>query len=129
MQMPITAQIGKTHYKTELTLGDHLLIADEPFDLGGQNLGPTPVNILKMALGSCTAITLRMYADRKGWEVEEISVSVDLKTDGRQTVFESKVELKGNLDEVQKQRMLQIAKMCPVHKILSHPVEIETYLG
>lgn len=120
-------------YTTELQVNQYTFIADEPKDIGGQDLGPKPGDYLCMALASCTAITLRMYAQRKGWSIEQISVKVDLaKSDdtpaGNQT-FYCEVSVKGNLAEEQMARLLQIAKACPIHRLLTRPCDVITTLS
>lgn len=123
------ATIGTDTYKTELVARTHTIVADEPTDVGGKDLGPRPGDFLRMSLASCTAITLRMYANRKKFDVKEIQVSVSSKEVEGGTAFETDVKIKGNLDEAQHQRMLQIAKLCPVHKVLTNPIQIETQLS
>jgi putative redox protein len=123
-----TAEIGKTLYHTELHARTHALIADEPLDVGGLDEGPRPGDFMRMALASCTAITLRMYADRKQFEVDKIKVKVSNGPFDQKTVYTSEIEITGNLTPEQKDRMLQIAKLCPVHKTLTNPVEIQTEL-
>lgn len=81
-----------------------------------------------MSLASCTAITLRMYADRKQWTVSEIVVTVNMEKQENKTVFTKSITLSGNLDETQRNRMITIAKACPVHQTLTHPIEINTIL-
>lgn len=120
------ATIGTDVYKTELVARKHTVVADEPTDVGGKDLGPRPGDFLRMSLASCTAITLRMYANRKKFDVDEIRVTVESKEVEGGTAFETKVELTGKLDEAQEQRMLQIAKLCPVHKVLTNPIQIST---
>ncbi|GIV36532.1 MAG: peroxiredoxin [Cyclobacteriaceae bacterium] len=124
------AEIGKDHYATRLTnTRGHSLLADEPPDAGGTDQGPRPGDFLRMALASCTAITLRMYADRKNWPVENIRVQVaNAPFDGHKTVFNIRIEVKGAISEEQKNRLLQIAKLCPVHKMLTNPIEMEAGL-
>lgn len=124
----ITATIGKNHYETVLTASSHHLLADETQDKGGTNLGPAPEEFLMMSLASCTAITLRMYADRKKWPVEKIRVEVKTEKSSTTTIFHCQVYLEGVLDGGQRQRLLQIAKACPVHKTLTNPIEIKTEL-
>ena len=125
----ISATIGLDHYKTELVTPGHNALADEAEDKGGTNLGPAPGEFLMMSLASCTAITLRMYADRKKWPVEKIRIEVSSEKLNDTTIFRRKVYLEGTLDETQRQRMLQIANSCPVHKTLTHPIEIKTELS
>lgn len=124
----ITAQIGKDRYKTTITARKHTLISDEPEDIGGLDLGITPQELLASSLASCTIITLRMYADRKGWDVESITIEVtfDRDTVANVTRLERKIEFTGNLDETQKERLKVIANSCPIHKALTHPIEILT---
>jgi len=123
------ATIGADTYKTELVARTHTLVADEPIDVGGKDLGPRPGDFLRMSLASCTAITLRMYANRKKFDVKEIQVSVVSKEVEGGTAFETDIKVNGNLDEAQHQRMLQIAKLCPVHKVLTNPIQISTQLS
>ncbi len=126
----ITATIGHQNYKTEITTETNILIADEPKEVGGQGLGFAPKELLVSSLGACTAITLKMYAERKGWNLEEAKVDVEFRWDKEnlKSVMERKVELIGDLDEEQKARLLVIANSCPIHKILSNPIEISTIL-
>jgi putative redox protein len=123
------ATIGEEIYKTELVARTHRIIADEPIDVGGKDSGPRPGDFLRMSLASCTAITLRMYANRKKFEVKQIRVTVSSKEVEGGTAFETAIEIFGNLDEAQRQRMLQIAKLCPVHKALTNPITIATSLS
>ncbi len=124
----VTAIIGRDHYRTEILASGKTIIADESEGLGGSNLGPAPGEFLMMSLASCTAITLRMYADRKKWDVTGIKVEVDFEKLEFKSLFRLDVYLEGNLDEEQRQRLLQIAKLCPVHKTLTNPIEINTNL-
>jgi putative redox protein len=124
-----TAIIGTDLYKTELTARSHALIADEPEDAGGQDIGPRPGDFVRMGLASCTAITLRMYANRKNWDVREIRVEVSNGPFDGKTVYSVHVDIIGNVDDEQRNRLLQIAKLCPVHKTLVNPVEIDVALS
>ncbi len=125
----VTATIGKDSYKTELIASGHRVIADEPEELDGTNLGPVPGEFLMIALASCSAITLRMYADRKKWNVEKIKVEVTYEKAEYKTIFKREISFEGVLDEEQRKRMLEIANSCPVHKTLTNPIEIETTLS
>lgn len=127
-QGAIIATIGMDAYRTKLDTGVHILYADEPVAAGGKDEGPAPHDFLKMGLASCTAITLRMYANRKEWPVEEIRVRIYLEKTEEKTIFHRAIELRGNLDEEQRKRLLQIANACPVHKTLTHPIEVSTLL-
>ena len=124
----VTALIGKDQYKTELITSGHYLIADEPAEKKGTNLGPDPQEFLLSALASCTAITLRMYADRKQWPVDQIKVYVTVETMKEKSIFKCEISIEGTLDESQRDKMVQIAKSCPVHKILTNPIEVNTEL-
>ena len=120
----------------DIYAGDHHLIADEPASVGGANLGGTPYDLLLAALGTCTSMTLRMYAKRKGLEIDEIKVQLlhnrihanDCETcedqKGLVDQIERLITIKGNVTEAQRDRMLQIADMCPVHKTLMNQKEI-----
>jgi putative redox protein len=124
----VTALIGKDHYKTELIASGHPVLADEALTAGGTDAGPAPGEFLLIALASCTAITLRMYADRKNWAVDSIRVEVGSEKRDNATFFFRHVHLDGVLDEDQRSRLLQIANSCPVHKTLTQPIEIQTEL-
>lgn len=124
----VTAIIGQDHYRTELIASGKTVIADEPEELGGTNAGPAPGEFLMISLASCTAITLRMYADRKKWDVSKIKVEVASEKIDNTTFLKREITLEGSLQEDQRQRLLQIANSCPVHKVLSNPIEISTRL-
>lgn len=124
----VVATIGRDAYRTTLDMGTHVLYADEPVEAGGQDEGPAPHDFLRMSLASCTAITIRMYADRKGWPVDEIRVRIYLEQTEAKTIFHRAIEFKGTLDDEQRKRLLQIANACPVHKVLTHPIEVSTLL-
>ncbi|RMG57874.1 MAG: OsmC family peroxiredoxin [Bacteroidetes bacterium] len=119
--------IGDT-YTTELENGDNTFLADEPESVGGANKGMRPHEILISALASCTAITLRMYASRKQWQVDEIHVQATLKRamtdEGYRAYIHMDLDVKGDLGEKERARLLQIARACPVHKTLSNPISI-----
>src|SRR5664279_2814641 len=119
-------------YTSDVSINQHDLLVDEPMEKGGEDLGPAPGDYLCAALASCKAITLRMYAQRKKWKVEEIKVKVDLMKDNRnpagQYTFIFELSFIGNLDEEQLRRLEVIANSCPLHKLLSKPNEIITTL-
>jgi putative redox protein len=97
----------------------HVLIVDEPQDRGGTDTGPRPTQLLAASLAGCTAITVEMYADRKGWDVGAIEVDVDLSYDGTvPSTYAVALKLPPELSEEQRQRLLKIAAKCPVHKVL-----------
>ena len=123
------ATIGQEHYPTEIKINTHVIYADESGEKGGKDTGPEPTDFLRISLASCTAITLRMYADRKNMNVEQIRVLVSSSQLNDVTIIRRQIEIKGEIDEVQRTRMLQIANACPVHKILSNPIQIDTSLS
>lgn len=116
------------HYKTVITASGHTLIADEPVSEGGGNTGPNPYEYLLSALGVCTAITIRMYANRKEWHLEKVTVELELIKQESGTNISRNVKVDGHLSDEQKDRLLKIANACPVHKILSQPITISTRL-
>lgn len=119
----------KTKYKTTISAGKHTFLADETEDLGGEDLGPMPTQLLAASLGSCTSITLRMYADRKDIPLDSIEVHVNIdKLSADDNKFTRRLKLKGNLTEAERERLLQVANACPVHKILSGKISIDTFL-
>ncbi|MEJ7778414.1 MAG: OsmC family protein [Daejeonella sp.] len=127
-----SVEIGKDLYRTEVRADSHLIIADELLDIGGKDLGMNPNQLLLASLGTCTAMTLRMYADRKQWPVEKICVDLTLdvvKGDDQQTTYIKRhISIDGNVNEEQKQRMLQIADSCQLHRMLGNPVVITSNL-
>lgn len=123
-----TAVIDKEHYRTQLQARTHKIIGDEPADVGGTDLGPRPGDFIRMGLASCTAITLRMYADRKNYDVNKISVTVSNGPMAEKSTYTTAIHVEGNLSGEEKDRLIQIAKRCPVHKILTNPIEIITEL-
>jgi putative redox protein len=127
----VSAKIDTRLYRTEITsTSGNILISDEPIQLGGKNLGLNPIELLASSLASCTLITLRMYINRKQWEVSEINVKIDFERDSERNVssFIRKIEVIGEVDETQRQRLETIANSCPIHKILTHSIEIKTTL-
>lgn len=124
----VRATIGSDRYRTEITTSSKTVIADEPEELGGTDLGPAPGEFLMISLASCTAITLRMYADRKIWPLDKIAVEVNFEKIDDRTIFNREILLEGQLDEEQRKRLLQIANACPVHKTLTNPIEIRSLL-
>jgi putative redox protein len=128
MAVTVKASLGKTKYYTEVTAGENQIITDEPIDKGGQNKGFNPLEILATSLASCTAATLRMYIERKEWDVENINVEVELENFPltKRTVFKRDISFEGILDDEQLKRLHTIADACPVHKILTNDIEILT---
>jgi putative redox protein len=108
-------------YAHEVELdGKHDLRVDEPSEAGGSDSGPRPTELLGASLAGCIAITVEMYASRKGWDVGELEVDVEMSYEGPvPTSFEVGVKLPGDLDEEQRRRLLVVAGKCPVHKVLA----------
>ena len=111
-------------YKHEVEIRGHRLTADEPEDRGGEDGGPSPQELLAGSLASCTAITIEMYAKRKGWDIGDIEVDVDYEPAqrGSPTKFRMEVRLPKELPEDQRERLMQIAAKCPVHRTLEGEV-------
>jgi putative redox protein len=125
-------------YTSEIKTPFHHLLADEPKDVGGANLGPTPYDLLMASLGACTVMTLKMYTQRKGWDLKEINVYLDHekvhkvdsedfeKKGSKVSRFTRNLEIKGDLDDEKKEKLLEIANKCPVHRTLHEDIIIET---
>ncbi|MDL2143168.1 OsmC family protein [Flavobacterium tructae] len=127
----LSAQIDTRLYRTEITSASgNIVIADEPQEMGGKNLGFSPSELLASSLASCTLITLRMYINRKQWEITEINIKVDFERDLDQKIslFTRKIEIIGEVDDKQRQRLETIANSCPIHKTLTNSIEIKTTL-
>ncbi|MGF7217765.1 putative redox protein [Spirosoma lacussanchae] len=126
----ITARIERTPYETHLSTGSQVIIVDEPADVGGQDRGMRPGELLAGSLASCTVITLRMYADRKGWPLDTIVAHVTYTFDPEtsRSLFATKLVLTGNLDDSQRARLLEMADRCPIHRTLDNPVDFDTTL-
>ncbi|WP_294313205.1 OsmC family protein [uncultured Chryseobacterium sp.] len=129
MAVTVKASLGKEKYYTEVIAGENTLITDEPVDKGGGNKGFNPFEILATSLASCTAATLRMYIDRKEWDIEKINVQVELENFPltKRAIFKRDISFEGTyIDEEQRKRLHAIADACPIHKILTHDIEILT---
>ncbi len=135
----VVSRIARTPYRTDVLANGHHLVGDEPEKVGGGNTGPSPYELLASALGACTAMTLRMYADRKEWPLEAAEIRIrhekvhctDCERPGQKLdQLTREVVLVGELDDEQKQRLLEIADRCPVHRTLTEGrIEVTTRLG
>lgn len=126
--MFVTATINQKHYLTSVSTETNSIYADEPEANGGEDKGFAPQQLLAASLASCTAITLRMYSDRKEWDLDEISVKVELtrNNETKLSTFNRTIILPtGTPPEIQS-RLTEIASKCPVHQILTNPIEIVT---
>ena len=137
----VTVRTENTGFLTEIRTGSHSMISDEPEAVGGTNRGPTPYDYLAAALGACTTMTLRMYADHKGWPLESVTAEVDHEkihakdcTDcesesGRVDKFTRRIRLNGPLSDEQQARLIEIAERCPVHRTLEGEIKVATERG
>lgn len=135
----IVTETGTGTYTQEIIAGEHRLTADEPHPVG-DDAGPTPYDLLLAGLGACTSMTVRMYANRKGWPLDQVRVTLrhsrihakdcaDCEsTKGWISQIDREVELTGDLDDVQRQKLIDIAERCPVHQTLTGEVRIATSL-
>ena len=122
-----SARIGKDRYRTEIVVGGHAITADEPPALGGGGVGPAPYDLLLASLGACTAITLRMYADRKEWPLESLDVA--LRLHGKEERRIDRTLTIVGLDDEQKARLADIAERTPVTLTLKSGLPIDTRLA
>ena len=133
--------VGTGVFPTEVVTGRHVLLVDEPTEVGGEDSGPSPYELLLSSLGSCTAMTLRLYAARRGWPLEGVTVELshhriyaedcaDCDTrEGRLDRISRVITLAGDLTADQRTRLMQIADRCPVHRTLTAEIVIETREG
>ncbi len=124
---------GLGRYQQEVIAGQHHLLAGEPAELGGDDAGPAPFDYLMAGLGACTSITLRMYAERKGLPLRQVSVDLSLhkvEVDGvARHCIHRQITLDGELSTEQRQRLLEIANKCPVHRALSQSFLLDCALN
>jgi putative redox protein len=126
----VDADIGRQHYQVRLTAGKNTVVGDEGTGSGGKDEGFNPFQLFLSSLGACTCATLRMYADKKGMNLEKIHVYLSMTRDDEKNVtnITRGIELTGNLSDEQKKRLLEIADKCPTHKLMTHPIFIETQI-
>jgi putative redox protein len=128
--------ISQEGFRQEITAGAHTLLSDEPSEAGGRDAGPDPYELLLAALGACTSMTIRMYADRKQWSLEGVRVELEHEkvhardcaecetTDGFVDSIRKRIYLSGDLTAEQAERLLSVARRCPVHLTLTREVQI-----
>ncbi len=133
-------EAGRGKFAVDITVGENRLIADESVELGGNDLGPAPHEYLLAGLGACTVMTLRLYADRKQMPLAKVSVRLSRRkikaadcpdcrtTEGEVEEMTREITLQGDLDAEARQRLLDIANKCPVHKTLTGEIKIRTAL-
>ena len=138
--MGVRVRIGPDGYTSDVTASGHRFLADEPSSVGGDDKGPSPYDLLLASLGACTAMTLRMYADRKGWALHGATVDLSHSrvhardceecesAEGMITRIERRLSIEGDLTDEQRGRLLEIADKCPVHRTLHSPVVVRTRL-
>jgi putative redox protein len=134
-------ETGAGKFQQEISVGAHRFLADEPTSAGGQDSGPTPYDLLAAALGACTAMTLRLYADAKKLPLERVGIELrhekihaadcaDCETrEGKVDRIDRVIELEGPLDAAARQRLLEIADKCPVHRTLHAEIRVSTRLA
>lgn len=140
MSRTVTVNSEISRYAQNISVGPHILRADEQNDVGGNDAGPNPYELLLAALGACTSVTVRMYADRKQWPLRGVQVSLSYSKvhaedcaqcdtkDGMVDRIELRISFTGDLSDEQKNRLLEIANKCPVHRTLISKVQIESVL-
>jgi putative redox protein len=129
----VVAENGQGRYQQAVTVGQHQMIADEPESIGGADAGPAPFDFIMSGLGACTSITLRMYAERKGLPLSRISVALSHEKFELDGVMRDRINrtitLEGELTNEQRQRLLEIANKCPVHRALSQSLVLDCVLS
>lgn len=131
MAVHVSGSIGRAHYWTAISSETNTIYSDEPVWNGGEDKAMNPFELLAASLIACTCATLRMYIDRKEWDVERIDVQVEFTREPKdtETSMERRIAITGNVSEEQRQRILSIANACPVHRILTNTIHIQTSLN
>jgi putative redox protein len=137
----VSVDAGQLRYAQNISVGPHVLQADEPVEVGGNDAGPNPYELLLAALGSCASITVRMYSERKQWPLQEVHVDLSWARAHAEDCAECDTEVRmgdgiemeisflGDLSEDQRKRLFEIANKCPVHRTLSSQVQIHARLA
>lgn len=131
LEKPVVTSIGTEKYKCTVEWRNGKFVSDEPVFNGGKDAGPDPYTLLLSSLGACTITTLRMYIDRKGWDIPQIAIAVNMyfKLEGekRITVIDRDLNFLSPVTDEQRERLVQIAKVCPVSKILEGGIEVRAF--
>ncbi len=127
----VEGKIGAQNYLCTISWRNGTFLMDEPESVGGQDLGPDPFSTLLASLGSCVLVTLRMYIDRKGWDIPEIYISLNMSQEmnpGLETTITRDITFSTNISDEQRERLLVIADKCPISKMLKNKVTVNTIL-
>jgi putative redox protein len=129
MDRSVTVATAGGKFRQNVSIGGHTIVADEPKESGGDDMGPTPHELLLSALGVCTSMTIGVYAERKGWKLRGVKVTVsgDHRADGY--AIKRDIVVDADLTDEQRTRLLEIANKCPVHKTLSGKIMIESAIA
>lgn len=127
----LVAETGLGKYQVEARMGDAAILIDEPKEAGGLGSGPNPYDLIAAAVGACTTMTVRLYANRKGWPLTRVQTAVRHSRAGLQDKdrFDLSISLEGGLDQEQRTRLLEIAERCPVHLTLARGSEVAARLA
>lgn len=140
MTRTVLVNSGSSAYVQNISIGPHHLLADEPTEAGGTDAGPNPYELVMAALGACTSMTVRMYAERRQWPLEKIQVHLKFSRihavdcddcnheKGMVNRIEKEITFVGDLSEIQRQRLMHVANNCPVHRVLAPTIEISSTL-
>ncbi len=126
--MTVRVEPGYHHYQFRVSAGQHTLIADVGRELQGDDSGPDPHQLIEAALAVCTAQTVTMYAERKQWPLQGVHVAVSVESAAAGSHFQRRIELHGELTTEQRQRLLEIANKCPIHRLLTGPIAVHSEL-
>ena len=141
MSRSVVVEAGSLRYAQNISIGPHLLQGDEPVSAGGSDVGPNPYELLLAALGSCTSMTVRMYAERRQWPLEGVHIEMsyarvhadDCTACDKELKLLDGIEMElsffGELSQSQRQRLMEIANKCPVHRTLQSPIAIRARLA
>jgi putative redox protein len=124
----VVSQFGQDPLQQKLSAGDLHFLSDAEVSKGGSGTGPSPHEYLGAALAACTSMTLKMYAGRKEMKLDNAIVTVDIERNDEVETFSRQIELQGDLSAEEKERLLEIAHKCPIHKVLAGQIQIKTQL-